>query len=125
VDLGKLIEEIVPWLVIAAMYLPWLRKWLRKQKHSGRQANANDAKRRSVPHAETPAVALSTFLGAETGDARLVNSGKRSVLPDEGVPAVEPIEPMKTAASEPRHFSPRRRELRKALVLGEILQRKY
>ena len=32
---------------------------------------------------------------------------------------------MKPVTNEPRQFSPRRRELRKALLLGEILQPKY
>lgn len=46
-------------------------------------------------------------------------------LPEEGMPAIGQPAPMKPVTNEPRQFSPRRRELRKALLLGEILQPKY
>lgn len=111
-DLRKLIEEIVPWLVIAAMYLPWLRKKLRKQKEQ--------SKRRPQRHFQS--VAHATVRDRAFSETR---PEFEPALPEEGVSAIVSSSPVKPIDSVRPHFSPEKRELRKAIALSEILKRKY
>jgi len=117
VDLGKLIEEILPWLVIAGMYVPWLRKKMRKQRR--RTSAAGSAVHRPSASAVAVQKTESVVRQPVTVPGMAVN------VPEEGVHAVMAQAPMKAVSRKPRNFSPRRRELRKALLLGEILARKY
>ncbi len=116
-DLGKLIEEILPWLVIAGMYVPWLRKKMRKQRQRTSAAGV------TVHRPSASAVAVQRPVSAVSQPTPI--HGMTADDPEEGVHAVVAQAPMKSVSRKSRNFSPRRRELRKALLLGEILARKY
>lgn len=107
------------------MYLPWLRKKLRKQKQAASKAPAA-ARPVAAQSVEKPREERSVLpKTASFTPERPVRPIVSTNLPDEGMQAIEQPAPMKPVANEPHQFSPRRRELRKALLLGEILQPKY
>lgn len=105
------------------MYFPWLRKKLRKKREAAaaRTGAAHPAALKSVGKAAAPRLARTIQAVAEARAAQ--ESRPAPALPDEGVRAVENIEPMK-AVERPR-LSPRKRELRRALILGEMLAPKF
>lgn len=104
------------------MYFPWLRKKLRKKREAAaaRTGAAHPAALKSVGKA-APRLAKTIQAVAEARASQ--ESNPAPVLPDEGVRAVETVQPMK--AVERRRLSPRKRELRRALILGEILAPKF
>lgn len=105
------------------MYFPWLRKKLRKKREAAaaRTGAAHPAALKSVGKAAAPRLAKTIQAVAEARAAQ--ESNPATVLPDEGVRAVETVQPMK--AVERRRLSPRERQLRRALILGEILAPKF
>ncbi len=107
------------------MYLPWLKKKLRKQKQAAAKAPAAPRPVAAQP-VEKPREKRSVLpKTASFTPERPVRPIVSTDLPEEGMPAIGQPAPMKPVTNEPRQFSPRRRELRKALLLGEILQPKY
>lgn len=130
VDLGKIIDEIVPWIILLGMFLPYLKKV--------RRAKAAAAAKRPAPPGRVSAAAAKPD-GAPKWDALQMfgqlmadtepehepeaTAPEVPALPDEGIratadmPAMEPV-------TRPR-CSARSREIRRALVWSDILQRKY
>lgn len=134
-DLGKIIEEIVPWVVLLGMFLPYLKKVRKAQNIATAkrmdQASASIAVQR--PHQAGPVrqkkddarrksrtVLPRTFSPESTGAAQLTTA----VLPDEGIRATEDKSPMHKPVSGGR-IGARRRNIRRALIWNEILNRKY
>lgn len=124
-DLGKIIDEIVPWLVLLGMFVPYLKKLRKAQKVA-------DAKRRTVqsaPRRMAPVQRESTPSLPRTLDPSLRVSNAAPIqpvaapLPDEGVRTTPDAAPMQMPAARER--GRRARELRSALVWNEILTRKY
>lgn len=124
-DLGKIIDEIVPWLVLLGMFVPYLKKLRKAQK----MADAKHRPRQSAPRRMAPVQRESTVALPRTLDPSLRVSNAAPIqpvaapLPDEGVRATPDAVPMQVPAQRER--GRRARELRRALVWNEILTRKY
>lgn len=134
-DLGKIIEEIVPWVVLLGMFLPYLKKVRRAQNI----AAAKQQDQASAPVAVQPlhqagparqwkgdarrksrTVLPRTLSPESTGTAPLT----AAVLSDEGIRTTEDKSPMHKPVSGGR-VGARRRDIRRALIWNEILNRKY
>lgn len=126
---GKLIEEIVPWLVIAGMYLPYIIKKLRKKNAARPAARPSQHKAAPSRTAQTVNRAFTELFNISdfetTTTAPPASKPKPAPeLPEEGVRAVADMPPMQPVDEHPRATGARR-DLRRAYLLGEILQKKF
>jgi len=136
VDLGNIIDEIVPWIILLGAFLPYLKK---VKKASGKAAaSKRTAAVRRAPVRERQHVAQSVrnfmpslvqLIETESAPAHKPEAVKVEPVPaasdihEEGVRATSDIKPMEPVQTAPA--GARSRELRRVLVWSEILQKKY
>ena len=119
------------------MYLPYIIKKLRKKNAARPAARPEREKAASRTPGSATGRVFTEFFGitdpettaastpAEKKSKRRKNKANSSpVLPEEGVRAVADMPPMQDIEEHPRATGARR-DLRRAYLLGEILQRKF
>lgn len=135
-DLHDIIEEIIPWIILLALWWPAIKNLKKKKKaRADRRINVSDIPDVTVDDSVKPvpseffdAIPAPPVLPATPRKKnKRVQAPKPAApaydLPQEGVPAVN-LAPMAPVQPTPRATGAKR-ELRRALVIGEILQRKF
>lgn len=132
-DLGKIIEEIVPWVVLLGMFLPYLKKVRKAQRIAAAKPEdaAVAAKRRPAGSArpwKNDAMRITDTVRPRAKSSVIADTGVAPAhpfeLPDEGIRATDEISQSGATVSGTRSNA-RRRDIRRALIWNEILNKKY
>lgn len=137
-DLHDIIEEIIPWIILLGLWWPAIKS-LRKKKKARAAQRFNVSDIPDVPVDDSVKPVPPEFFDTMSMPSVLQTPPHKKKkrkpvpqpaatapayeLPQEGVAAVK-IAPMAPIETVPRATGAKR-ELRRALVIGEILQRKF
>lgn len=137
-DLHDIIEEIIPWIILLGLWWPAIKSLRKKKKARAAQRFdvsdipevPADNSAEPVPHEFFKAMSTPPVMQTPPRKKKqrkqvqpVAKPAPSYDLPQEGVPAVK-LAPMAPIEAAPRATGAKR-ELRRALVIGEILQRKF
>lgn len=128
-DLRQILEDFIPWIVLLALWIPAIKKMVKQRKQRTSEPFSTESTDTNHDFQEMfenfpPLAELPKPKKKKKAKKNVSQAPKPTVLPEEGVRAVADLKPMEPIDTRTRATGARR-ELRRAIVIGELLKRKY